>query len=250
MLSGDGGDELFWGYPRFYNTLNHANWFTLPRFTRKVVAYFQRKSGKEISYGIDSSSIGEWVLGQQSHNKLKVVDTFFKSTTSITKELKALYHYTGTSKSIELMQWLRWNEFYGHMQRVLIKVDRASMGNSLEVRVPLLDKESIEFAFSIAPDLNNENPKYVLKKLMQRYFPESLINKKKMGFTIDIETILKKHCKDDFYRLLKSDKIVGKDILNMQSIEEYVDAYFSDVHNNSWGIWIIYSYLKWSDMHH
>ncbi len=249
MLSGDGGDELFWGYPRFYNTLNHANWFTLPRFTRNAIAYIKRKSGKKISYGIDSSSIGEWVLGQHSHNKLNTVDSLFKSKTSISKELKTFYRYTGKSRNKELMQWLRWNEFYCHMQRILIKVDRASMGNSLEVRVPFLDKEFIDFAFRLSPDLNNKVPKLVLKRIMNKYFPEALINKQKMGFTIDIEEILKNHSKNDFFKLLRSEKLVGKELLDLASIEEYANSYYTNKHNNGWGIWIIYSYLKWSEIH-
>ena len=250
MLSGDGGDELFWGYPRFYNTLKHAHWFALPRLPRKVLTKLQRKSGQKISYGVEAQSIGDWVLGQHSYNKLNVVDPFFKSAPSITKELKALYHYTGAEKNIHLMQWLRWNEYYCHLQRVLIKVDRASMGNSLEVRVPFLDKEMVAFAFTVSPDLKNENPKFILKKLMERYFPSELINKEKMGFTVDIETILKYHCKEDFMRLLISDKIIGKEILDVQAIALYVNAYFLGKHSNSWGIWIIYSYLKWSELHH
>ena len=249
MLSGDGGDELFWGYPRFYNTLNHANWFALPRFTRNAIAYIKRKSGKKISYGIDSSSIGEWVLVQQSHNKLTIVDTFFKSPTSISKELKSAYKYIGKRRNKDLMQWLRWNEFYCHMQRILIKVDRASMGNSLEVRVPFLDKEFIDFAFQLSPDLKNKEPKLVLKQIMNHYFPEALITKQKMGFTMDIEKILKNHCKSDFFKLLHSEKLVGKELLDLAAMEEYANSYFTDKHSNSWGIWIIYSYLKWSEIH-
>lgn len=249
MLSGDGGDELFWGYPRFYNTLNHANWFAIPRFTRNAIAYIKRKSGKKISYGIDSTSIGEWVLGQHSHNKLNMVDSFFRSKTHISKELKMFYHYTGKSRNKELMQWLRWNEFYCHMQRILIKVDRASMGNSLEVRVPFLDKEFIDFAFRLSPNLKNKEPKLVLKRIMNSYFPEAIINKQKMGFTIDIEEILKTHCKIDFFKLLRSEKLVGKELLDLAAIEEYTNSYYTNKHNNSWGIWIIYSYLKWSEIH-
>ena len=249
MLSGDGGDELLWGYPRFYNTLNHANWFALPRFTRNAIAYIKRKSGKKISYGIDTSSIGEWVLGQQSHNKLTIVDTFFKSPTSISKELKSAYKYIGKRRNKDLMQWLRWNEFYCHMQRILIKVDRASMGNSLEVRVPFLDKEFIDFAFQLSPDLKNKEPKFVLKRIMNHYFPEVLITTQKMGFTMDIEEILKNHCKSDFFKLLHSEKLVGKELLDLAAMEEYANSYFTDKHNNGWLIWIIYSYLKWSEIH-
>jgi asparagine synthase (glutamine-hydrolysing) len=249
LLSGDGGDELFWGYPRFFNTRKHARWFALPRTPRRILARAGRTLGQQISYGVSASSIGEWVLGQQAHNKPEVVDTFFKKETSFSKELKNFYHYRGSKRNAELMQWLRRNEFYCHMQRVLVKVDRASMGSSLEVRVPFLDKDLIDYAFLLEPDPENETPKYVLKKVMERYFPGSIINREKMGFTVDIETILKQHCKADILGLIKSDKIVGRELLNMETIEKYINAYFSGTHNNHWGIWIIYAYFKWSVMH-
>ncbi len=249
MLSGDGGDELLWGYPRFYFTFSHARWFKYPLIIKKNLARVMRILGREISYGVQADSISDWVLGQHSHNKLSIVDTFFKSSISISNELKANYNYTGTAKNSELMQWLRWNEFYCHLQRVLIKVDRASMGNSLEVRVPFLDKEFIDFAFQLSPDLKNKEPKFVLKRIMNKYFPEALINKQKMGFTIDIEEILKNHCKNDFFKLLHSEKLVGKELLDLTSIEEYANSYYTNKHTNGWGIWIIYSYLKWSEIH-
>ena len=56
--------------------------------------------------------------------------------------------------SEQLQHFSRWNEFYGHMQRVLVKVDRTSMKNSLEVRVPLLDKYVIENAWNNINDIS------------------------------------------------------------------------------------------------
>ena len=56
-----------------------------------------------------------------------------------------LFSYTGTNQD-GTAQWLRWNEFISHLTMVLLKVDRASMHHSLEVRVPLLDREVIDVA--------------------------------------------------------------------------------------------------------
>ncbi len=250
LLSGDGGDELFWGYPRFYYTLKHATRFKQPKWFRVYYAKIERRLGKKVSYGISADTIGDWVLGQHSHNSLTDVDSFFNTPVSFSDSLSKYYQYTGTDANEELMQWLRWNEYYCHMQRVLIKVDRASMGVGLEVRVPFLDKAMVNYAIDIAPDLNNKTPKNLLKRLMTNYFPEQIINQKKMGFTIDIANILHQHCKADFMSLLQSESIVGRELLNMQAIQKYVDDYYLNVHDNNWGVWIIYSYLKWSSLHH
>jgi hypothetical protein len=48
---------------------------------------------------------------------------------------------------------------------------------------------------------------------------------------------------------LHSEKLVGKELLDLAAMEEYANSYFTDKHNNGWGIWIIYSYLKWSEIH-
>jgi asparagine synthase (glutamine-hydrolysing) len=249
LLSGDGGDELFWGYPRFYHTLKHAGRFKLPRFLRTKIAGLERKLGHEVSYGITANTIGDWVLGQHSFNSVDTLNSFFHANVSYTDELKNYYRYTGSSGDEDLLKWLRWNEYYCHMQRILIKVDRASMGNGLEVRVPFLDKEIIQFAFTISPDIKNTSPKYILKKIMGKYFPSDIINQNKMGFTIDIEFILKEYCKNDFLKLMQSENLVGNDVLNLNSVRNYVDDFYNGKNNNSWGIWIIYAFLKWNQFH-
>src|SRR5690606_21041807 len=120
---------------------------------------------------------------------------------SFSKSMNAKYSFRNSSKRAPLHQ-LRWNEFYAHLQRVLIKVDRASMAHSLEVRVPFLDKNSIEWAWQQRGELfNKQDLKKDLKTLLAKEVPESLINQKKMGFTVPLHDWLHHQLKAEVIRL-------------------------------------------------
>lgn len=249
MLSGDGGDELFWGYPRFLNTVNHFAWFNYPHTLRRMGSGLARKFGKRISYGVTAhNGINNWVFDQQCHNNKDVLQNIF-SDLVFTTETEALYSYTkGFSNKEELLQWLRWNEFYGHLQRVLIKVDRTSMGNSLEVRVPFLDKRILEFAGNLQPGLGirHQEPKLILKRLLQSKLSHSNIKSEKMGFSVPIREWLRGPLKKDLEMSVMEADIFGKDFINQEHIRKMVYDFIQLDKGNEWGIWIIYAMQKWA----
>ena len=139
MLSGDGGDELFWGYPRFKKSVRQAHWFRYPLWLRKLIIPFFRKINKKLSRAIDVfSNFSDWILNKQMHfthlNKLIPHSAF-------SAELLDTYAFTESFTKPKILQYLKKNEFHAHLQRTLKKVDLSSMANSLEVRIPFLDKK-------------------------------------------------------------------------------------------------------------
>lgn len=143
VLAGDGGDELFWGYSaRFGDVLEEGA--GVGRSWRDSA----RAMGRRYLKGRDQSG-GNLSIGQRyedRHTVFRPVDlaSVFPALAPIPEDFD-LFAYDGRDPD-EAAQWLRWNEFRLHLARVLLKVDRASMYHSLEVRVPLLDKEVIEVA--------------------------------------------------------------------------------------------------------
>ena len=251
MLSGDGGDELFFGYPRMQHIIENKNWFRIPFIIRKPIVRIAIKTKILNTHAPYSyKNICDWVLGKQLMIPQEKLNIFLKNTT-FTKEVIDLFTFSkNTFKTISILNWLRKNEFYGHLQRVLIKVDRASMGNSLEVRIPFLGKKVIKEAFHMSPNYTDKfELKHVLKKISRNLYPKEIITNKKRGFSVPIEDWLRNELKEDLiYYIFRLD-FYGEEILNVKAIKLYVQDFIDERHNNGWGIWQIYAWQKWAYMH-
>jgi asparagine synthase (glutamine-hydrolysing) len=251
MLSGDGGDELFWGYPRMLDVVHKRHWFEIPFIMRRPIVRLANKLKLIHTWApYVYNTLQDWVKAKHLHIFKTHLDTFFPKI-NFSKELNELYDLKTKRSSSELLKWLRFNEFYGHMQRVLIKVDRMSMANSLEVRVPFLDKQMITMAWNIEPQFHKKDRelKYILKGILKGFIPGSKIQKKKQGFTVPIEHWLKKELKDDVQNLIFDLPFYGADVMDVDAIKAYVIDFYSGKHAAAWGIWHIYAWQKWAVVH-
>lgn len=249
LLSGDGGDELFWGYPRFEHVANSIHYYKYPSAIRKLYAGIERKLGKRVSYGISSfDTIGHFQLNKHLHLGYSFSNKLFGNSKH-SANVDYLYDYTGAKTKEDVLLWLRWNEYYAHMQRILVKVDRASMHNSMEVRVPFLDKRIIDFSWSIKPELtiNHHSLKYILKEVQKQYYPEDIINKKKKGFSIPYHDYLLGGLRRDVEEQVLDAKLFGSEHYNEALLKEYVYQYLKTGLGNSWGVWIVYAMQKWAN---
>ncbi|MBR4574856.1 MAG: asparagine synthase (glutamine-hydrolyzing) [Lachnospiraceae bacterium] len=164
MLSGEGGDELFAGYPRHLRLKDF-------------------ESGRKTTVDEDLEFIYQWYVFRPlpEHKKLK-------KRLGISDDYDMFWflrkHYHKDLPPITRMQYM---EFYTYLSDdILPKTDRVSMANSLEVRVPFLSKKLIEYAFSLSQNERCPNGilKYVLKNAYNSELPHNLINRRKEGFTI------------------------------------------------------------------
>ena len=252
MLAGDGGDELFWGYTRFLHTIDYRHWFRYPRVFRRIYATLLRRSlGMRISSGIDNNTIGDWTFQQQARHYSHVVKQFMPDA-KFSKTTKKLYKSPKPNSSVyTLLKWLRKNEFYGHMQRRLLKVDRSSMVNSQEVRLPLLDKKIIDLTNNIKPELGNSHRelKYLLKESLKNYVPKDIPLKEKQGFSINIDQLLKNEIKQDLQDSLISKNTFFDHHIDSSVIKKRVLEFYSEKSSNPWSIWTLYSLYKFSQIH-
>ena len=153
--------------------------------------------------------------------------------------------------TMELLKWLRKNEFYGHLQRVLLKVDRSSMAHNLEVRVPFLDRRIIDFSSSIRPELGirHRETKYLLKKVLNQYIPQNLYLQHKQGFSFDLNKLLMNELKENFQDTLMSKNLFGSELINSKIIYDRVNKFYvKDGIKNDWGMWVLYSLQKWANL--
>lgn len=248
MLSGDGGDELFFGYPRMLHIIKLRHWFKIPFQLRKPLVRIAIKTGFLNSWApYNFRDLSHFVKAKQSYINEESVGTFFNNQ-SYTAEVENIFDFNNQLTKFALLKKLRVNEFYGHLQRVLVKVDRMSMANSLEVRVPLLDKEILNNAFNWQPSIFklNTDLKKPLKSLLQTYYPKKLINQEKKGFAVPISDWLHGELKKDVEDVVLAYDIYGNSKLKESELKRYVSDFLDYKHKEAWGVWHIYAWQKWA----
>lgn len=246
MLSGDGGDELFWGYPRFRTFARSAPLFSIPgSLIRKAASKGLKGAGFDITGFLHEENIGNANLAFHSYLPKQLLDDIWPRST-LSKELLQEFACEHTSREHTLLH-LRRNEFYQHLQKILVKVDRMSMANGLEVRVPMLDKLVLEQAETIRPDMlkTHETLKWLLKKILEEYIPKGSIAKQKQGFTPPLKVWARTVLKSDISDTLASGMAINLPFESKGKLLAYGKGYLSGVHDNLEGLWTIYALIKW-----
>ena len=178
-ISGDGGDELFGGYKRTIDQLKNKNNF-LSLFTNLIYKFYPSFLGT-----------GNRILSK-SKNYEKSYTSYF-SDPKFLKLLNIKNYKNQFSKYIknsdDLYKMLQIIEYKFYLsEMMMLKVDRTSMFNSLEVRSPFVDHRLIEYIISRSSDyIDLSNPKKILKDVILNDFDDQFLNRKKMGFVFDIK---------------------------------------------------------------
>lgn len=246
VLSGDGGDELFWGYPsRFATLIRMSSDFRMPLWLRKIRwgtnRIFLRNNNRFLLKG----SLGECHRSMHNHLSEKILKEIFPSLPAWPSE-SDVYVYDGSDPD-QIAQLSRWNEFVYHLTMVLMKVDRASMYNSLEVRVPLLDREVIEVAMKIdwrdCLNVDTKMGKLPLRHALARYVKHKTYTKR--GFEIPMATWLRTSLKEMFEEhVMKRTEILGLEI-NQEALRRVFAQHMLGKRNYAWGLWPLLSLALW-----
>lgn len=250
-LSGDGGDELYWGYPsRFASAIEQARYFAWPRPARAAAVAARRAGmGKATRDVLRFDSIGR--LYQRKHTLMAEADlaALFPTLPALPATFDA-FDCEATDAD-EVAQWTRWNELRIHLARVLAKVDRASMFCSLEVRVPLLGKEVVETAWRTdwrsCLDLETRTGKRPLREALRRRV--AFQSGAKRGFTVPMHAWLRGPLRDRVQALLLDrDALLGLpyDRAALRALDARLLAGDDSV---AWGMWLLLSAALWEQRH-
>ncbi|CAM8408435.1 AsnB Asparagine synthase (glutamine-hydrolyzing) [Candidatus Methylopumilus universalis] len=272
-LSGDGADELFGGYNRYF--LGPAIW--------NRMKYFSPILRNMLASSIFSISPNRWdlinrllpkrlqqpMLGDRIHKfasilSAKNMDDIYTYLASQERNPESLiihsdkYDDDSTPWAQAEMKYFKDSNFANSMMcndlisyltdDILCKVDRASMYASLEVRAPYLDHRLVEFALKLPINLKirNGESKWLLRKVLYRYVPKSLIERPKQGFSVPIDLWLKGPLRDWAEDLLNESEIKKDGYLNFSLIKQRWSEHLSGRRNWQYWLWNILMFQAWN----
>lgn len=269
-LSGDGGDELFGGYNRylfanvFWNKLNY-----FPVSFRKLISSFLESSSPErwnsmlnnFKYFLPNqwkeNNIGDKIQ-KASHilSSGSIDEVYFKllkhwSDPSIllnSNFIDSLNLLPGQNSKLNNIEKMMLKDLLSYLpDDILCKVDRASMAVSLESRIPFLDHHLFELSSKLPLSLkiNNGSSKWILKEILKKYMPLSLIDRPKMGFALPIDQWLRGPLKDWANSLLDKNEILKEGILNPLPIQKKWDEHLSGKRNWHYHLWSVLMFQNW-----
>jgi len=253
-LTGDGGDEVFGGYNKYYmgkinsiytdflpksihsNLLKYIKLITISKDDKRGKRYKLRKLFESVNYNNDfykniiSLAFKSKELKELLFEDVNVLDSFFEN-----KKMSSIKDFRNLDKNISLE---------GDM---LAKVDRASMYVSVECRSPFLNKKIWKFTNSLPDDylINGWNKKYILKQAFQEYFPKKFLEKSKMGFTVPVGDWLRTILKNELRDYIDLGFLKKQNIFRVEFIVPLVKNHIDAKVDNTFQVWSFYCFQKW-----
>lgn len=255
VLSGEGADELFGGYTCYNDPRVFKIYQTIvPHCIRKAIRAVCRKLPdiKGRDYLIRACDpLEERYIGNAFMYDYKQKKDLLKDPSIATRPqdyTRKYYYRCRKYDDVTKMQYLDINMWM--VGDILLKADRMSMANSLELRVPFLDKEVFKVASSLPTSLrcNKSNTKYAMRKAAVRHMPEETAEKEKLGFPVPTRVWLRD---EKYYNVVKK-KFTGKTaekFFNTDTLVAWLDEHFSGKEDNSRRVWTVYVFLVWYDIY-
>lgn len=250
VLSGEGADEIFGGYTIYREPDDVAIYNAVPRPIRRAVGKLCSKfpPHRGINFFIRRSKdleerfIGNaYIFSEEERKKLLIISTDAPDAKELTKPF---YDEVKDKDNVTKMQYLDLNMWL--TGDILLKADKMSMANSLELRVPFLDKEIMALAQRIPKKfrVNKENTKFAMRMAAHRACPPKTADKKKLGFPVPIRVWLKE---DKYYDIVKSEfeSENSKKFFNTERLISLLNDHRSGKYDNSRKIWTVYTFLVW-----
>lgn len=271
-LSGDAGDELFAGYNRYL--MGRSLWGKIgwmPKATREMASRaltaippatwdhalgalspLLPKRFKQQRYGDKLHKLAEVLTVTSAEALYLDLMSHWKSPSSLvlgaSEPLTALTDESRWAMLPEFTQRMMYLDSISYLpDDILVKVDRASMGVSLESRVPFLDHRVVEFAWQIpvSMKIREGKGKWLLRQVLYKYVPKELVERPKMGFGVPIDTWLRGPLRDWAEDLLSEKRLCEEGFFDPQPIREKWADHLSGRRNWQYYLWDVLMFQAW-----
>lgn len=250
VLSGEGADEIFGGYNIYKEPDDMAFYNAIPKPIRKAVgavaSKLPAKRGLNFlirrSKDLEERFIGNaYIFSEKERKELLSIKTDAPMAMEITKPF---YDKVKDKDNVTKMQYLDLNLWM--TGDILLKADKMSMANSLELRVPFLDKYVMALAERIPKRyrVTKENTKFAMRKAALSACPPLTANKKKLGFPVPIRVWLRE---DEYYNKVRAafESDNAKKFFNTDKLVALLDDHKAEKYDYSRKIWTVYTFLVW-----
>lgn len=254
VLSGDGGDELFAGYDRYADTLGKNRFEELPLFVRKGMRILSENLphnayGKNFLYNVSLPMKYRYIdyvthVSSRRHNQLLSDDMLGGSGL----DNSLLEDYFKGVKSYDPVSQMQYVDLKTYLPGdILVKVDRMSMAHSLEVRVPLLDYEVVEYVNALPSKykMNGSTRKYIFRKIAEDLLPEGITGRKKQGFGVPLKYWFKGGLKGYMHQILLESRTSQRGYFNKKYIQKLIGEHERGRRDNSALLWHLVIFEKW-----
>jgi len=262
VLGGDGGDELFAGYPTFQALRYRAAFRALPEYMQRGLALAVKEfpvSHKYLSLdfklrqflrGVDGTPESDFFHWMGAFTEQEKQSLF---TEDLCRSLSGVDPFEDLSKAarfddpIQKCLYLCTKLYL--QDGVLVKVDRASMANSLEVRAPFLDPDLVEFAARCPLEYKTTpmQTKVILRKAARGILPGEILWGKKRGFGVPVGKWIMGPLKDFCRDTLHPERIRREGLFNPGFVESLLDDHLAGTQNNSRLLWTLLVFELWKE---
>ena len=265
-LNGDGGDESLAGYPRYYQTkllekiygiLRRCGMLNSPfnqlykklykKFPQHIVSRTLEWLSEAKEYGF-SYAYARRLTSFSPEKKALIYSQFMKEHSEESSGFPAIDRIWEKTGNLNLVEKMLYSDFHLYLpEDLMVKIDIASMSNSLEGRSPFLDHKFIETIAGFPPELKLKNniSKYILKKKLKGFLPDEILSRRKMGFGVPIGEWFKKDLKDYIQGILLSDKSLKRPYFRAEGIKAIVEEHIFGKVNHSHRLWTLLCFELW-----